>query len=97
MKSLKTFRIIALLEGISFLVLLFIAMPLKYMLDMPQPVRITGMAHGVLFVAYVCWLIMVTLKLKWPVKKAFIAFLASLLPFGTFILDARVLKPELKS
>jgi integral membrane protein len=96
MQKLKTFRIIALLEGVSFLVLLFIAMPLKYMMNQPVPVRITGMVHGILFIAFVFYLMLVKSELKWPTKKTLIAFAASLLPFGTFVLDAKVLKPELK-
>jgi integral membrane protein len=96
MSKLKTFRIIAVLEGISFLVLLFIAMPLKYMMDQPLPVRITGMIHGILFIAFVFYLMMVKSELNWPPKKVFIAFIASLLPFGTFVLDAKVLKREIK-
>jgi len=96
MNKLKTFRIIALLEGISFLILLFIAMPLKYMMDQPLPVRITGMIHGILFIAFVFYLMMVKSEFNWPTKKVFIAFIASLLPFGTFVLDAKVLKREIK-
>lgn len=92
--SMKAFRIVALLEGVSFLILLFIAMPLKYMMDMPLPVRITGMVHGVLFIAFIFYLMQVKSEKNWPLKKAFIAFLASLLPFGTFVLDAKMLKPE---
>jgi integral membrane protein len=94
--SMNAFRLVAFLEGISFLVLLFIAMPLKYMMDMPLPVRITGMVHGVLFIAFVFYLMQVKSEKNWTVKKTFIAFLASLLPFGTFVLDAKVLKPEMK-
>jgi integral membrane protein len=93
--SLKTFRLIALLEGISFLVLLLIAMPLKYMMNMPLPVRITGMVHGILFIAYIFFLLQVRSEKNWPIGKTFVAFLASLLPFGTFVLDAKVLKPEM--
>lgn len=92
--TMKTFRLIALLEGVSFLVLLFIAMPLKYMMDMPLPVKITGMAHGLLFTAFVILLAMVHFQRNWPIKRTFIAFLSSFLPFGTFVLDAKVLKHE---
>jgi integral membrane protein len=92
--TMKTFRLIALLEGISFLVLLLIAMPLKYMMDMPLPVKITGMAHGLLFTAFVILLGMVHFQRKWPLKRTFLAFLSSFLPFGTFVLDAKVLKHE---
>jgi integral membrane protein len=93
--TMKIFRLIALLEGISFLVLLFIAMPLKYMMDMPLPVKITGMAHGLLFTAFAVLLTMVHLQRKWPIKRTFLAFLSSFLPFGTFVLDAKVLKKEM--
>jgi integral membrane protein len=96
MNKLKIFRIIALLEGISFLVLLFIAMPLKYAMGQPQPVKVTGMIHGILFIAFVFYLMLVKSEYSWSLKKTFLAFHASLLPFGTFVLDSKVLKPELK-
>jgi integral membrane protein len=65
-------------------------------MNQPLPVRITGMVHGILFIAFVFYLMLVKNELKWPSKKVLLAFIASLLPFGTFVLDARVLKPELK-
>jgi integral membrane protein len=73
-------------EGVSFLILLFIAMPLKYIADMPTPVRVVGMLHGVLFVMYALALALATLAYKWKIKTAIIAFLISFLPFGTFFL-----------
>ncbi len=87
-------RIIAFLEGVSFLVLLFIAMPLKYWMGMPLLVRQVGMAHGVLFIAYIFAVIHVMIDLKWSFWKGVIAVFASLIPFGTFILDAKMLKEE---
>ena len=70
MKSiLSIFRFTALLEGISFIVLLGIAMPLKYYYDQPEAVKIVGMAHGVLFVLYVIFLLMVHLKHQWKISK----------------------------
>jgi len=90
---LGQFRMIAILEGISFLVLLFIAMPLKYMMDMPQAVAVVGAAHGLLFVMYGLWLVVVKFKYRWSILKTGIAFLASFIPFGTFVLD-RKLKEE---
>ena len=78
-------------EGISFLVLLLIAMPLKYIAGMPTPVRIIGMLHGILFIGYVIALFQATRAYKWSAKKAWIAFGLSFLPFGTFFLE-RVLK-----
>ncbi|MFA0963799.1 DUF3817 domain-containing protein [Roseivirga sp. BDSF3-8] len=85
-------RITALLEGISFLVLLFIAMPLKYAFDQPDMVRITGMAHGVLFIAYVMLVLVVAVRRSWTVKVSFLALLASVLPFGTFVADRKIFR-----
>ncbi len=90
--SLGQLRIVAFLEGISFLVLLFIAMPLKYMLDQPEMVRIVGMAHGVLFVAYVLKAVQVKFDLSWSVKKLVLVLLASIVPFGTFYADAKLFR-----
>lgn len=82
-------------EGVSYLVLLIIAMPLKYWAGMPQPVRIVGMAHGILFIAYIVALLHATVFYKWSVKTLLIAFLLSFLPFGTFFLE-KVLNAEKK-
>lgn len=87
MSALRSFRIVALLEGASFLVLLFIAMPLKYLAHMPLAVRIVGGLHGLLFLAFMISLLRVTLEDKWPWQKSFKAFVASLLPFGTIVFD----------
>lgn len=87
--SLGRLRIVAILEGISFLVLLGIAMPLKYLAGIPEVVRIVGMAHGVLFVLYVVLLIQVTIEKSWSFKKFIFAFIASFIPFGTFYADAK--------
>lgn len=87
--SLSVLRLVGLLEGISYLLLLFIAMPLKYYWDSPQPVKIIGMAHGVLFVIYCINLLIVHLKLKWTMGVTFGAFIASLVPFGTFYADKK--------
>lgn len=88
-KSLNTLRLLALLEGISFLVLLGIAMPLKYYLDKPDAVKIVGMAHGVMFVLYTINLLIVHIKLKWSLGVTFGAFIASFIPFGTFYADKK--------
>ncbi|MFT3981510.1 MAG: DUF3817 domain-containing protein [Ferruginibacter sp.] len=98
LKDLKTFTVIALLEGISYLVLLCIAMPLKYFADMPLFVKYFGWAHGVLFVLFCFYLVKVWIAWKWSFGKTTVAFIASLLPFGTFILDRNLKKqyPELK-
>jgi len=89
-------RIIAFLEGVSFLMLLFIAMPLKYSYNMPIFVKVIGMAHGVFFVLFIFSLADVRMTYKWSVGKIMVSFLASLLPFGTFVLDAKLLKKEME-
>jgi integral membrane protein len=88
-------RIIAFLEGVSFLILLGIAMPLKYMAGMPEAVKIVGMAHGVFFIAFIFSLIDVKISTRMGFGKIILAFIASLLPFGTFVLDAKLLKKEM--
>jgi integral membrane protein len=89
-RSLNRLRLVGWLEGISYLVLLGIAMPLKYLAGMPEGVKVVGWAHGVLFILFVAAVADVTLTTRWPWKRAFGAFIASLIPFGTFVLDARL-------
>ena len=89
MNSLFLLRIIAFLEGLSYLALLFIAMPIKYLYNKPDAVKHTGMAHGVLFVAYVVVLLIVHVVYKWKLSQSFWAFVASLVPFGTFYADKK--------
>jgi len=91
---LQRFRIIAIMEGISFVVLLFIAMPLKYLADMPLAVRVVGMIHGILFILFVAMLADVSKTYKWPLRQSMMAFIASILPFGTLVYDARILKQQ---
>jgi integral membrane protein len=90
---LARLRLIGLLEGSSFLVLLLIAMPLKYLAGQPLAVRAVGMAHGVLFLLYLLALVPVALDRRWGWKTCALAMLASVLPAGPFIFDARVLRP----
>ena len=88
---INRFRILAFAEGISFLLILFITMPLKYYLDMPEPNMIIGMMHGVLFVIYVLAALQFKWKKDWSLKVTFLALLASIVPFGTFYFTAKVL------
>lgn len=88
--SISLFRKVAVAEGISYLLLLFIAMPLKYFADMPLAVKYTGWAHGLLFILYAALLVMVWQEQKWKFGKAALIFLASLLPFAPFIVDRRL-------
>lgn len=88
-RSIKRFRIIAWLEGISFLAILFISMPLKYIWDQPWLNQQLGMAHGLLFVLYVVLVIEMKMVLQWSLKKTAIAMGASIVPFGTFFINEK--------
>lgn len=90
--NLTILRWLAVLEGISYIVLLGICMPLKYMYDIPEPTRPVGMAHGILFVAYLIWVVLVGNEKNWSMKVYFWSFIASLLPFGTFVADVKLFK-----
>ena len=83
-------RRLALIEGISFLILLFIAMPLKYLAGMPLAVVVTGWIHGVLFVLFALALLRTKLIAKWPLGRCAMVFVAALLPFGPFVIDRRM-------
>ncbi|MFT5779737.1 MAG: integral membrane protein [Crocinitomicaceae bacterium] len=85
-------RILATLEGISFL-LLGGTMILKYVYEMGLPNKIVGMIHGILFIAYVIWVFIVGKEKQWGIRLSIICWLASLLPFAPFWVDARYLKP----
>lgn len=84
------FRGTGILEGVSYLLLLFVAMPVKYGLKEPILVEIIGAAHGFLFVAYLFLAALTTWLRSWPAWVFLQAFLASLLPFGTFWMDRRI-------
>ena len=87
-------RLVGMAEGISLLVLLGIAMPLKYLAGLPEMVKIIGWAHGVLFVLFVVMVIFTYHEKNWPLKKVAFAFIAAFLPFGTFVFDAQLKKEE---
>jgi len=91
--NLGILRLLALIEGISYLTFAF-TMPLKYLYEMPLPNKIVGMAHGVLFIAYCIMVFIVNLEKKWSLKINLYAYLASLIPFATFVIDAKVFKKE---
>tara|TARA_R110002049_G_scaffold150790_3_gene314031 strand:- start:167 stop:463 length:297 start_codon:yes stop_codon:yes gene_type:complete len=88
---LKTFRITAILEGISYLLLFGVGMPLKYLADIKEPNIYIGNAHGILFIAYAILAFVVCRQQKWDLKRYAILFIASLLPFGTFYIDQKYL------
>lgn len=88
---LNRFVSISRLEGVSFLLLVFIAMPLKYGAGMPLMVKYVGWAHGVLFMAYMAQLLFVAILYKWDIIKVILGFIASLLPFGPFIFERKMM------
>ncbi len=85
--KIRLLRFIGITEGISFLVLLLIAMPLKYYFGWPMAVRVVGWMHGVLFVAYIGAVLLSIRAMKWNWLGVGIALAASLIPVGTFVLD----------
>jgi integral membrane protein len=94
--TMGQFRLIGILEGISYVVLLFVAMPLKYFADMPNAVKYVGWAHGALFVLYMLWLLQVWLEYNWKFTKVIFAFVMSIIPFGAFILERKLEKEAAK-
>ena len=88
----KLFKYIALLEGISLLLLLFFAMPMKYIYELPIYVKVIGMAHGLLFVVYVALALMLKIEEQWAIKKFVIVCIASIIPFGTFYVEKKYFK-----
>ena len=89
---INLFRLIALLEGASYILLLFFAMPIKYLLDDPTYVKLLGMPHGILFIIYIIFSALGKNKYNWNIKEFFIVSTASLIPFGTFYIDMKYLK-----
>ena len=88
MTALRQFRLVAFLEGLSFVILLFVAMPLKYLAGMPLAVRIVGSIHGALFVLFLVALYRVARGGGWLRRRVLVAFVSSLLPVGTFVFDS---------
>ncbi|MED5354897.1 MAG: DUF3817 domain-containing protein [Bacteroidota bacterium] len=89
---LKLFRVIAFFEGVSYILLLFIAVPIKYIFHDPTYVKLLGMPHGILFMIYIIFSFIVNIKLKWNIKELFIILIASLVPLGTFYVDRKYLR-----
>ena len=90
---MKTFfRVISFLEGTSYLLLLFIAVPIKYWMNDPQYVKLLGMPHGLLFVGYILLAFLLKSELNWSIKKLGVVLIASILPFGTFYVDKKYLR-----
>ncbi len=96
MSEMKKFRLINKIEGYSFLLLLFVAMPLKYIFGYAIATKIFGMAHGLLFIAFVYQLVMASATVPFSKKEALIFFIASLVPFGSFYTDKLCAQKELE-
>jgi integral membrane protein len=88
--AVTALRVVGIIEGLSYIVLLAICMPLKYIFKMPKPVMINGWLHGVLFVTYGVLLLMVWYQQKWKFSKFLAGGVTSLIPFGTFWFDKKI-------
>ncbi|KUJ55588.1 DUF3817 domain-containing protein [Chryseobacterium aquaticum] len=89
---LNLYRKTALIEGISYLILLFIAMPLKYIFNIPEAVKYFGWIHGLLFIVFAVILLAAAIQYKWSLKRIIIYFIGSVLPFVPFYLDKKLKK-----
>jgi integral membrane protein len=96
-KQIRFLRHAAIIEGISFLVLLGVAMPLKYFWGQPLGVRIVGLLHGILFLVFCGALVWVSVGARWPLARASLVFLAALVPFGPWLIDKRLEQYETDS
>ena len=86
------FRVVSFFEGVSYLLLLFIATPIKYFGEDPSYVKILGMPHGILFMLYVVLAIVIQKQMNWDNKTLGVVLLASIIPFGTFYVDKKYLR-----
>ncbi len=86
------FRWVAFLEGVSYILLLFIATPIKYLMHDPSYVKLLGMPHGLLFILYIILAFMVKPEMRWTAKQFAFVLLASIVPFGTFYIERKYLK-----
>jgi len=89
---IKAFRIIAFLEGLSYILLLFIATPIKYIAGDPSYVKLLGMPHGLLFIGYIILALVIRSEQQWDRKKTILVLLAAIIPFGTFYIDRKYFK-----
>lgn len=90
MNAARHLRLVGILEGISYLVLLLVAMPLKYLLGYPLPVRIVGSIHGLLFLWFVAALFFAHRECRWSILTSIQLFIASLVPFGFVFVDGKL-------
>jgi integral membrane protein len=92
-QKIKAFATVAMIEGISYVLLLAIAMPLKYYFEFPMAVKIVGWAHGILFMLYMFLLLLCWIEYKWSLGRVVFYFMAALLPIVPFLVE-RKLKQE---
>jgi len=92
--SIGRLRAIGLVEGVSFLVLLGVAMPLKYFAGLPQAVKVVGWIHGLLFITFCMVLLQTRLDAKWNAWRTTTILVAALLPFGPFVIDGRLRRED---
>lgn len=99
MNLIKFLRVMGLLDGVSLLTLVLIAMPFKYFLDIPIVVTINGAIHGAIFSAYVLTILVVQLRVRWNIGWSIVAFIVAFIPFGNFVFDMKLKKmqPDLQS
>jgi integral membrane protein len=90
MKPIALLRRVGLIEAVSFLLLVGVAMPLKYLAGMPLAVKIVGWIHGLLFVIFGLALLRVWIAARWPFGRVVFVFIAALLPFGPLLIDRRM-------
>ena len=94
--ALNRFRIISFIEGLSYIVLIFVIMPLKYLYDSPELMKIVGMTHGVLFMLFVIFLVDYMKKNNIRKQIGFDYFIYSLIPFGFFLIENLLQKKQKK-
>ena len=92
---ISLFRKVSLLEGLSLVLLLFVAMPLKYQFDMPQYVAVVGMTHGILFLLYLLLSVITSHKARWSVGFWLLTLLCSVVPFAFIWLDRKLKQPSM--
>lgn len=92
--TLGRLRLTGIIEGLSFIVLLAVAMPMKYLAGKPEMVSVVGMIHGVLFVLYILLTVAAKFQYPWSWRRVFVLWLASVVPFGTLYADYKLLRHE---
>ena len=93
-RSLKSLSVVGLLEGLSLLVLLFVAMPIKYFLHHEGIVKIVGPIHGGIFLLYIVIAVVAALEYRWKFLTLLIILLASIVPFGFLYVEYKIIRPE---